>query len=107
MISRLFGVTLASFCLVACNQPSATGTPGATGTTTGTTIGAPENTAPEDTAYAVQGEYLGVDAATGDTLGAQVAAEGQNNFSLLLLNGGLPGRGWNGQNGELLSGVLQ
>ena len=45
--------------------------------------------------YEIQGEYSGE--VPGGKVGAQVIAEGDGQFSLRLLRGGLPGDGWNGQ----------
>src|SRR5262245_31634964 len=48
----------------------------------------------------VQGEYAG------DKLGAQVIALSKGAFQAVLLPGGLPGDGWDGQNKILLDGKL-
>ncbi len=87
-----FGFTLAAFCFAACDHSP---------------VSVVQNPAPTDTAYSIQGEYMGINAATGDSEGAQVTAQGGNNFGLLILKGGLPGRGWNGKDWKILSGALQ
>lgn len=47
-----------------------------------------------DEDYAYQGEYTGK--LNGESVGLQVIAKGGGKFEGLLLNGGLPGAGWNG-----------
>jgi hypothetical protein len=53
---------------------------------------------PEDSAYWLQGEYLGAfeQGATKRTVGAQVSTSGEGQFRLLIYQGGLPGNGWIG-----------
>ncbi|RFC45455.1 MAG: protein of unknown function (DUF1080) [Verrucomicrobia bacterium] len=52
-----------------------------------------------------QGEYVGKDGEK--SVGAQVVARGGKSFHALVLDGGLPGEGWNGETyGLLESGVL-
>ena len=48
--------------------------------------------------YKLQGEYLGVVESWGGTWGAQVIANSEQNMSVHLLEGGLPGQGFNGEN---------
>ncbi len=83
----LFGLTLASLCLLACG----------------------ESLSPTDanSDYALQGEYSGTNASTGKSVGAQVMALGSGTFRLLLLNGGLPGQGWDSVSPKILSGSIQ
>jgi hypothetical protein len=51
---------------------------------------------PEDSAYWLQGEYLGSleQGAARRTVGAQIATSGQGEFRMLVYQGGLPGNGW-------------
>ena len=86
------GFVSAALCLWACGHSSVTEVSRAQ--------------AAVDTAYAIQGEYQGVNAANGNVWAAQVSARGGGNFRLLLLKGGLPGQGWNGQAGRILTGTL-
>jgi hypothetical protein len=59
----------------------------------------PENV---DEDYAYQGEYVGnID---GEKSGLQVIAKGGGNFEGLLLQGGLPGAGWNGESQWRMNG---
>lgn len=61
----------------------------------------PEVAMREDPDFAIQGEYAG------DNLGVQVVALGAGKFDMYLLDGGLPGNGWNpGMPRTKLSGVL-
>lgn len=97
MINLLFGTLFTALCILACSQssPMAPASPY-------------QNPTPgSDTDYAIQGEYLGANAATGVAKGAQVIAQGQGVFQLLLLDGGLPGQGWNGNGRKILSGNRQ
>ena len=87
MRSPLFGLLLSCYCLLACGQIL---TPAAGGTD-----------------FAIQGEYIGSNTTTGAPMGAQVMAQGQGNFRLLLLDGGLPGQGWDGQGRIFISGAIQ
>ncbi len=57
--------------------------------------------------YSLQGEYAGVDSATQTAMGAQVMALGQGTFRMLLLTGGLPGAGWDGQTYQIVPGAWQ
>lgn len=47
--------------------------------------------------YSLQGEYLGVVESWGGTWGAQVLATSEKTLTIHLLNGGLPGDGFNGR----------
>jgi hypothetical protein len=51
--------------------------------------------------YLFQGEYVG------DQVGVQVIALGEGQFQAVLLNGGLPGAGWDGKTKSLIHGKLQ
>lgn len=55
----------------------------------------PQEAGPE---FAIQGEYLGATKDTNQTWAAQVSSLGRGNFRVVLLRGGLPGAGWDGQN---------
>lgn len=54
-----------------------------------------------DPDFAVQGEYAGKDR------GIQVVALGDGNFSIVILKGGLPGAGWNGQDRQVIEGEAE
>ena len=86
MLRPVFWFSINALCLSACGQIL---TPAAGGVD-----------------YAVQGEYLGANTTTGAPMAAQVSARGNGNFRLLLLDGGLPGAGWNGTGYRFLSGSL-
>ncbi len=62
---------------------------------------------PSTSDITLQGEYLGTNLTNGKILGAQVSARGQGTFRLLLLDGGLPGQGWDGAGRKIMSGTLQ
>ncbi|MBT5018622.1 MAG: hypothetical protein HON04_07735, partial [Planctomicrobium sp.] len=55
-----------------------------------------------DEDYAYQGEYVG--SIDGEKTGLQVITKGGGNFEGLLLLGGLPGAGWNGESQWRMSG---
>ena len=52
----------------------------------------PESALREDTDFAIQGEYRSAEAGT--AMGAQVVALGSGRFDIYILDGGLPGAGW-------------
>lgn len=54
-----------------------------------------------DPDFAVQGEYAGADR------GVQVVAQGDGNFLIVILKGGLPGAGWNGQDRQVVEGEAE
>lgn len=56
--------------------------------------------------YKIQGEYSG-ELADGNKWGAQVVAAGKGKFRAIGFEGGLPGDGWVGERGEVLSGNLK
>lgn len=63
----------------------------------------PETALREDPDFAVQGEYRSADAGT--AMGAQVVALGSGSFDVYILDGGLPGAGWEpGKSRTLLKG---
>lgn len=66
-------------------------------------------TDPEDATlppdFKIQGEYVG-GIKDGDKLGCQVIALGNGAFQAVVLPGGLPGEGWDGNNKILMDGTL-
>jgi hypothetical protein len=65
--------------------------------------------APADAAsdFRVQGEYAGSIGTGGASLGVQVVANGQGQFTAAFLTGGLPGAGWDMAGRSEASGALQ
>jgi hypothetical protein len=56
--------------------------------------------------FKIQGEYVG-ESKGGGKLGCQVIALGKGAFQAVILPGGLPGEGWDGQNKILMDGTLE
>ncbi len=94
MLKSLSSLVFIALCVLTCSPSSSITSPF-------------QNPAQGDTDYAIQGEYLGTNVATGLAMGAQVMAQGQGTFALLLLDGGLPGQGWNGNGRKSFSGNRQ
>ena len=64
----------------------------------------PELALKEDTDFSIQGEYH----REGAALGAQIVALGDGKFDLYLLEGGLPGLGWEKKDSRIkISGSLE
>jgi hypothetical protein len=67
-------------------------------------------TAPSDAGpdFLIQGEYLGtLGKAEQHNLGVQVIARGGGKFDVVILPGGLPGKGWNGKDKIKVSAITQ
>jgi len=66
----------------------------------------PETALREDPDFSIQGEYRSADEET--PMGAQVVALGNGSFDIYILDGGLPGAGWEpGKSRTLLKGLLK
>ena len=67
----------------------------------------PSESAEAGSDFSFQGEYAGTLATGGASLGVQVVANGQGNFTAAFLSEGLPGAGWDGTGRSELAGSSQ